>query len=304
MELEVLVPAHYTWQPGQHCFLRFPSVSPLDNHPFTIASIPHRSGINSAIDLDQNILRFLIRKHSGFTRRLLHYIESHADIVPGAIVDGSYGGLPRALENAYDSVILVAGGGGITSSMPWLLHLSQMMKDQQHPVVTRHVRLVWVVKHQADLKWMMKELARVLAGGVMGSLPLDFYVTRETTDIGDGESYLEVALPDGHVHARDEEKLINSAVKATSSSRHSIHHGRPQLATLLPSLINAPRTAVLCEFRFSPDANFTHKLTLGAIGCGPESLKIDTSNAVASTQMRVLRGDLKEVFLHTETFDW
>ena len=250
-KLEVLVPADYTWQPGQHCFLRFPSIAPLDNHPFTIASIPHHSGGDSARDLDQNILSFLIRKHSGFTRRLLHYVESHADIVPGAIVDGPYGGLPRALENAYDSVILVAGGGGITSSIPWLLHLSQMIKDQQHPVVTRYVRLVWVVKHQADLKWMTEELALVLAGSVTGSLFLDFYVTRETAKIGDGETYLEVAIPDEHVHIKVEEKLTDSTVKATSSSHDSIHYGRPQLTTLLPSLINTPRTAVLCKFRFS-----------------------------------------------------
>ena len=249
MKLEVLVPARYTWRPGQHCFLRLPSIAPLDNHPFTIVSIPHRPGADGSKDLDQNILTFVIRRHSGFTKRLLRYIESHADTMPGAIVDGPYGGLPRALENAYDSVILVAGGGGITPSIPWLLHLSQMMKDQQHPVVTQHVRLVWVVKHQSNLKWMADELERAQAGCVAGSLLLDFYITRESTDNSSSEPTSGLSIPEANTHSRtDEEKLVSSAVKVTPSSSISIHYRRPNIATLLPALSTAPRTAVLCEF--------------------------------------------------------
>lgn len=258
MKLDVLVPAQYTWRPGQHCFLRFPSIAPLDNHPFTIASIPQRSELGEAKIEDRNTLSFMVRKHSGFTRRLLHYIDSHTDIAPGVIVDGPYGGLPRALENAYDSVILVAGGGGITSSVPWLLHFSKKMKDQQCPVVTQHIRLIWVVKHQANLHWMAEEISRAQADSVPGFLSLDFHVTRETANLS-GESSLAASpagATNGHVHAlndeisttSNDEKLSNSTMEATSFLGESIHYGRPQLKTLLPALITAPRTAVLCEF--------------------------------------------------------
>jgi hypothetical protein len=44
--------------------------------------------------------------------------------------------------------------------------------------------------------------------------------------------------------------------------------------------------------------------TLIELGCGPESLKIDLSNAVASSQKRVLSGQLQEIALYTETFGW
>ena len=33
-------------------------------------------------------------------------------------------------------------------------------------------------------------------------------------------------------------------------------------------------------------------------------MKIDISNVVAGEQRRILKGDLKEVALHTETFGW
>jgi len=36
--IEVLAPDGFVRKPGQHCFLRFPSLFILDNHPFTIAS--------------------------------------------------------------------------------------------------------------------------------------------------------------------------------------------------------------------------------------------------------------------------
>ena len=265
MKLDVLVPANYTWQPGQHCFLRFPAIAPLDNHPFTIASIPHRSGVGGIKDVDQNIMSFMIKKHLGFTKKLLHYIESHTDFVPGVIVDGPYGGLPRALENAYHSVILVAGGGGITSSVPWLLHLSKKMKDQQCPVATRHIRLIWVVKHQANLQWMTDELSRAQADSVPGSLILDFYVTRETPNSGSDDRSLAAASPRAkpHLLTSNNEKSMGSTVEATSALGESIHYNRPHLTTLLPALITAPQTAVLCKFCLSTDVFWAHPLTLG-----------------------------------------
>ena len=46
------------------------------------------------------------------------------------------------------------------------------------------------------------------------------------------------------------------------------------------------------------------QVTDTAIVCGPESLKIDASNACASAQRKVLKGEVEEVALHTETFGW
>src|ERR1700760_2515173 len=44
LKMDVLVPQNWMWSPGQHVFLRFPSIGILQNHPFTIASIPSTGG--------------------------------------------------------------------------------------------------------------------------------------------------------------------------------------------------------------------------------------------------------------------
>lgn len=67
--LEVLAPPDFHHSPAQYCFLRFPSLSPLDNHPFTIASAPQSS---TQEDKPQTLI-FLARTHDGFTKRLSKY---------------------------------------------------------------------------------------------------------------------------------------------------------------------------------------------------------------------------------------
>jgi hypothetical protein len=75
---------------------------------------------------------------------------------------------------------------------------------------------------------------------------------------------------------------MSSSIEIDGLRKH--YDGRPNLLQLLPQLVGAKRTAV--------------------IGCGPESLKIDLSNAIAKLQAKVFSGEAEEISLHTETFDW
>jgi predicted ferric reductase len=70
----------------------------------------------------------LVRPHEGFTRKLSAYARANTDISLRVFVDGPYGGLSRKIENGYDSVVLVAGAGGITASVSWLLYLAARMR--------------------------------------------------------------------------------------------------------------------------------------------------------------------------------
>jgi len=38
--------------------------------------------------------------------------------------------------------------------------------------------------------------------------------------------------------------------------------------------------------------------------CGPASMQIDMSNAVAAEQLTILRGGRNDVYLHMEHFSW
>lgn len=63
-----------SWSPGQHVFLSCQGIAPLQNHPFTIASIP-----------EDGKMEFLVKAQSGGTRRFFKYAQkSHglADTLP------------------------------------------------------------------------------------------------------------------------------------------------------------------------------------------------------------------------------
>ena len=53
-----------SWSPGQHVFLSCQGIAPLQNHPFTIASIP-----------EDGKMQFLVKAHSGGTRRLFKHAQ-------------------------------------------------------------------------------------------------------------------------------------------------------------------------------------------------------------------------------------
>lgn len=53
-----------SWTPGQHVFLSCQGIAPLQNHPFTIASIP-----------EDDKMEFLVKAQSGATRRFLKHAQ-------------------------------------------------------------------------------------------------------------------------------------------------------------------------------------------------------------------------------------
>ncbi|THG95747.1 hypothetical protein EW145_g7903, partial [Phellinidium pouzarii] len=109
------------WKPGQHAFLTIPSVSrsPLEAHPFTIASLDSDSadgrGAGAGTDSEMD-MTFIVRARTGFTRRLFDYADrAHAKASAAggagecrvrAYVDGPYGSSSDA--NVFPNVILVA----------------------------------------------------------------------------------------------------------------------------------------------------------------------------------------------------
>lgn len=203
-KVTIEVPRSLRWKPGHHSFLRMPSLSFLDNHPFTIASVP-------APPPEPNKLIFLIRTHSGFTKRLASRADADAATFqkplrtspspslssttsPGdrsptitplprlrTLIDGPYGGYTAPLHRTVDSVLLVAGGTGITAALPWALNLGAHMGERGDGSRVRSVRLVWIVRAAGCVAWVRRELVgavhAVRAAGSGGQLVVDVYVT-------------------------------------------------------------------------------------------------------------------------------
>lgn len=159
------------------------------------------------------------------------------------LVEGPYGGHNQNLELAYESVILVAGGSGITAVLPLLTHLSR--KIGRRNTVLKEVKLVWAVKQKHSISWVQKELAEALAAAP-GSVTIDYYVTSE------GNTSSSSSL-----HSQD----IENGMRRTSMAGEKlveIHQpsrdfgpgtfGRPAFRELFPCILGQPRTYVIGKY--------------------------------------------------------
>ena len=313
--LRISIQTLLTWSPGQHAFLRFPRLALLDNHPFTIASVPRRrSEKNDLGSCESNKLLFLVRPYSGVTKRLLLHataqksaeasventsrsmwsLKVKAEDNHHVLIDGPYGGLEqhRAIYRLYDHIVFIAGGGGISAMLPWLVSLSRQIADLDEPCRVQRVDLIWCIRHASARAWVEEELRECLrlAGHCVH---VDVYATDgKLEDISSSESASDHVVSDDEVSknmgvsvtAQEKEK---GGVDRSPSSRARtprIHAGRPHLPSLLPGIVSHRRTMIM--------------------GCGPNSLKIDLSNTAAKLQSKVLGNEADEIVLHTETFGW
>ncbi|KAH7020634.1 hypothetical protein B0J12DRAFT_746610 [Macrophomina phaseolina] len=303
-KVTIEVPPSFRWRPGHHAFLRMLHLSVLDNHPFTIASVPDRGGRSG------HRLVFLVRAHAGFTARL-----SAAAAKPPAA--------PPLVRT------LVAGGTGITAVLPWALHLAGHMAEGGCRL--RAVRLAWIVREVDCVRWVGRELIdavnEVAGAGAGRRLVVDVYVTggeaeEKASAGGRGESGGVEGRPDsagteasgeGRGSGGSAEQLAaplpcykawrlrscsdpsteavdahgrTGAASAREEGGLNMHYGRPSVAQLLPTLLSGTRAFVL--------------------GCGPESMKVELSNAVAELQldMVVKAKRMQSIVLHTEAFGW
>jgi len=132
---KMTVPTSMTWRAGQHVFLRFPAVRPLESHPFTIANAPSKGASGDA-------MTFLVRVKTGFTRSLLDHIDSNSSTGDNfrVLVDGPYGHAADELRS-FDHVLVCAGGSGIS----WALAAVQSLAGS-----SAAVRLIWAVRDQGE----------------------------------------------------------------------------------------------------------------------------------------------------------
>ena len=144
-----------SWSPGQYFFLSFPSISPLQSHPFTIAS----SSFSRSLELV-----FVVRAHAGFSSRLYKRASSLLPTTSqpaqeklfSVIVDGPYGRPPNFLQ--YDTLVLIAGSTGATFTVPILLHALQ----SKQPTCVRRIQFVWVVKSGSNFEWFAHEITQAI----------------------------------------------------------------------------------------------------------------------------------------------
>ncbi|KAG8830618.1 hypothetical protein FRC17_004625 [Serendipita sp. 399] len=275
--IRITVPTNLKWSPGMHIFIRFLHVRPLESHPFTISSLPTTKG-----EERENELVFFVRPESGFTRTLADVAgRSPPEKEFPIILDGPYGESAMNPLRAYDSVLLLAGGTGITFIVPLLSDLVSSMKAKNS--LCKTIDLVWTVKDIQLIKSFESAIleAQQTARSVGGTVSVQIHVTSRSR--GSEEAQLESspsekkASDEGDDHHSDQLELAQGA-----------HRGRPNI----PSIVASKSTT------------WTGHAAVAV--CGPLSFMTDTSNAVAGVQLDILRGrsTCHEMHLRSETFGW
>ncbi|WOO77784.1 60S ribosomal protein L22 1 [Vanrija pseudolonga] len=160
------------WSAGQHAFLSMPTITQSlhESHPFSFANVPDGRNDNAV---------FIIKVHEGATKLLR---DSMSDIVETRIpvyIEGPYGAV-HSLRH-WDSVLLVAGGTGVTFC---LSHLHDLVNRQHGTEGPRRVRLVWHVRRRTDVLWVTPLLNKVasLASESKTEVRLDIFVTQSRHD--------------------------------------------------------------------------------------------------------------------------
>lgn len=152
--IKVTVPTQLRWRPGQYVYLRMPGISLLGNHPFTIASLCS-DDFPSQYGEDYRDLALVFRPFRGFTRQVYKKALEQPYKTHTAFLEGPYGGMQREMA-AFDDVIFVAGGSGITAIASQLLNLIKKMRDGK--ALTKSVRIIWALKTPDTMEWFKEEL--------------------------------------------------------------------------------------------------------------------------------------------------
>jgi len=154
--VKITIPTTLNWIPGQHVFIRFPSIRKFESHPFTITSIP-TSKITSSLsgdaevgDTEKNEIVVLLRPHTGLTLELAKATKDMTVTIP-AILDGPYGHVETSFR-AYDEVLLLVAGSGVSCGILVLMDLVQCMNGSPGESRCVKVELVWVMRKEGNTR--------------------------------------------------------------------------------------------------------------------------------------------------------
>lgn len=151
------------WKAGQHVFIRFLALAPFRSHPFTIASIEEDGELN-----------LIIKQQKGLTRTLYNkVIRLESSWITRVLIDGPYGG-PNRDPGSFDTVVLVAGGVGVTFTLPIMKDLVRRMQDLSK-IRCSNVQFIWTVRSESTLAWIMPEIEDCVS--IKNGVQAELYVT-------------------------------------------------------------------------------------------------------------------------------
>ncbi|QPC70807.1 hypothetical protein HYE68_001559 [Fusarium pseudograminearum] len=287
--VRVTIPANFTWEIGQHCFLRFTGfgiAEALSAHPFTICSLPSTSSG------DQSFLVFYLKRHKGFTAKLYEHALQNPGAQVSVMVDGPYGGINTQSYVNSSHLVVIAGGSGAGRTLPFIeqyiaIHTAERdgnrKGDQTDQCLFSSLRVILASRDVESCNWYCQVVSEILlkySDRMVPGLNVQLYRT--------GGAIQESALPSNSslVPGKNESGIEKGQEIPISFDEL---HGRPNLPGLIKGVAN----------------EMSSTDSLGVYVCGPDPMQNDVRNTVASLNLDVLRGtDSTGAYLHSEHFSW
>ncbi|KAF9016423.1 hypothetical protein BDZ89DRAFT_1075648 [Hymenopellis radicata] len=272
--------------PHLTAYLITPQVSmfPLEAHPFTIASYDSPSGNQDEDGGEQGLkkgaedvywkeLVFLINVQEGFTKRLA---ASNGPIK--VYIDGPYGPSPNL--SRFDSVAFVAGGSGVSYTLPLLLDTIERARSGKG--TCKRVLFIWAIRDSTHVHWMSDVLLTALAHDCNIDLDVQIFVTKPgaTEDVVQWDDTSVNSQPEGESQAAPDKPTCLGL---------KINAGRPDLDAILKD--EAERTQGGC---------------MAVTVCGSRQVAQAVRDALRyplTDPMNVVRGGAS-VSLHVESFGY
>ncbi|KAL5002371.1 hypothetical protein BDV10DRAFT_119677 [Aspergillus recurvatus] len=161
----------WAFEPGQHMYLYIPAVGWWTSHPFSIgwSDVEDVMGDEKSLPVSsrdvygpqKTTISLLVRRRTGFTDKLFQRAVSAVDckISLTAFAEGPYGSIHSM--DSYGSVVLFAGGVGITHLVPFCRHLVKGYAEGT--VAARRITLVWIIQSPEHLEWIRPWMTSILA---------------------------------------------------------------------------------------------------------------------------------------------
>jgi ferredoxin-NADP reductase len=296
----------FSWKAGQHIFISIPSCGILQSHPFTISNLPNES----------KEAKFMVKAHSGFTRKLLRYANSQYGQDFRAFMTPAYGSPPLDIVERSDSLILIATSTGASFVVPILQHAVQNASS------IHRIRFIWVVRDLLHLEWFSKDIIaaaeKASANGVDVSIQTFITAgdikTNHFNSASPSISSTSDIVDDKKVNTGKENSILaterGAAVtgeKDMNMTRGNLYHSRSSYSSQAPFSMRttAGRPASLDDL-IHPTVEESDGET-AVIACGNASFMAELRNytAALSDERAVHKGTgAQGIYLFTETYGW
>lgn len=262
---------------------------------------------------------FYIRPQGGLTKRLYHYAETRPGASISVLVDGPYGGIDSQKFFGSDRLVVAAGGSGAGWLLPFVeqylrchspaVEFSEAFEDRKHENNTASDTLLSKRLKRVPTSLRVILATRDIPTRVWFHTALNSLLQEYTTFADHTNLNIEIHLTTSvapTIHQASDQTSSHSSSAGDSTLEKGIgkqgpcayeitkgdHHGRPDLP-----LIISEETAIVTGTDSS----------VGVFVCGPSTMQNDARNAVASENLRILKGKgLKSggCYLHLEHFSW